>query len=175
MAHKGAAMSSAADQPCVRPEAAEVEIWWGGYSGWTMVPDFAACAFLNAVMISIAWYLYSEEGVNGDRARFSVYGLAAAIWFMQVYRWVRRLATLNYRLTTRCLYHCRGLGVEHVVALPLADVMHVKVGQTHVQRHLGVGLVRVASKTVALELTGVREPHRIAALIERQVKHAHGE
>jgi membrane protein YdbS with pleckstrin-like domain len=171
-------MSSAADPPCVRPAPAEpeaeVELWWGGYSGWTMVPDFAVCAFLTAVMISVAWYMYSEEGVNGDRARYSVYGLAAAIWFMQLYRWARRLATLNYRLTTRRVYHCRGLGVDRVLAFPLEEVVHVKVEQTHLQRHLGVGLVRVRTNAAAMELTGVREPHRIAALIDRQVKRACG-
>lgn len=172
-------MSSAADQPRVRPgpaePEAEVELWWGGYSGWAMVPDFAVCAFLTAAMISVAWYLYSEEGVPGDRARYIVYGLAAAIWFMQLYRWVRRLATLNYRLTTRRLFHCRGLGVDRVAALALADVVRVKVAQTHLQRHLGVGQVRVETACEAIELTGVRESHRIAALIERQVKRARGE
>jgi len=172
-------MSSAADQPRIRPAPAEpeaeVELWWDGYSGWTMVPDFAVCAFLTAVMISVAWYLHSEENVPADRARYIVYGLAAAIWFMQLYRWARRLATLNYRLTTRRLFHCRGLGVNRVQALALADITLVRVEQSHLQRHLGVGQVQVKTATAALDLIGVREPHRIAALIERQVQRARGE
>jgi uncharacterized membrane protein YdbT with pleckstrin-like domain len=169
-------MSSAADQPLIRPGPAEpeteVELWWGGYSGWTMLPDFAVCAFLTAALISAAWYLYSEENVPGDRARYTVYALAAAVWFMQIYRWARRMATLNYRLTTRRLYHCRGLGVDRVAIIALSDVSRVQVVQTHLQRHLGVGQVRIETTNEAIELSGVREPHRIAALIERQVKRA---
>jgi membrane protein YdbS with pleckstrin-like domain len=170
---------SSADKPCIRPAPvepeAEVELWWGGYSGWTMVPDFAVCAFLTAAMISGAWYLHREEDVPADRARYLVYGLAAAIWFMQLYRWARRTATLNYRLTTRRLFQCRGLGVNRVQVFALTDITHVKVEQTHLQRHLGVGRVQVATPAATMELTGVREPHRIAALIERQVKRARGE
>jgi membrane protein YdbS with pleckstrin-like domain len=167
-------MSSAADKPRVRPgpaePEAEVELWWGGYSGWTMAPNFAVCAFLTAALIGGAWYLYSEEDVPGDRARYSVYALAAAIWFVQLYRWARRMATLNYRLTTRRLYHCRGLGVERVVVVDLAEVRVVQVAQTSLQRRLDVGQVRAETASTAIELTGVREPHRIAALMERQVQ-----
>jgi hypothetical protein len=49
------------------------------------------------------------------------------------------------------------------------------VVQTPLERHLGVGRVRVDSAKEGIELTGVREPHRIAALIERQVKRLRGE
>jgi len=111
-------MSSTADPPQARsalpePEG-EVELWWGGYSGWTMLPGFAVCAFLTAGMISVAWYLYSEENVPGDRARHVVYGLAFVVWCVQLLILAHRTATLNYRLTTRRLFRFRGLGVKPV-------------------------------------------------------------
>jgi hypothetical protein len=166
-----------------QPEG-EVELWWGGYSGWTMLPEFAVCAFLTAGMIGAAFYLHEEENLPGNVARYAVYILTLALWCMVLFRWGWRMATLNYRLTTRRLFRCRGLGVNRVDAVPLTEISRVWAEQTTMERRLGVGRVlvehdesgRVSAGSAPsadgspLQLTGVREPHRIAALIERQIK-----
>src|SRR5262245_53424435 len=53
----------------------EVEVWWGSYSGWTMMPSCVVCMLLTAVLAWTAWYLIPPRLV-----RLAIFGMAGAVW-----------------------------------------------------------------------------------------------
>lgn len=159
-----------ADDESARAPADEVELWWGGYSGWAMLPLFFVCACVTAAMIGSAWYLYSEENVPGDRARYAVYLLALALWSMVIAVGLYRMVSWNYRLTTRRLFLIRGINPRTAAVTPLGDIQCILVSQTPVERRLNIGSVRVQASRLEMDLPGVRDPHHVAGLIEKQVK-----
>src|SRR5262249_42686499 len=82
----------------------EVDVWWGSYAGRAMLPSFAVCTVLTALISFVTHWWVHERGW----LQLNFFGLAGAVWLVQLTRWGRRFFTWNYRLTTRWLYVDRG-------------------------------------------------------------------
>jgi hypothetical protein len=171
---------SSADPPKAAPEAAraeadllaapEVDAWWGSYSGWTMVPSWAACVLLTGLIVWGGWALVPRGFVQG-----TILGLAGALWLAQGLRWGYRVFGYNYRLTTRRLYRDRGFLYTGFAVLDLASVAGVVVNRTWFDRLVGVGQLCVRPEDNAKEplvLEGVRRPLEVAQKVRASVQAA---
>src|SRR5947209_7299648 len=56
----------------------EVELWWGSYSGWTMMPSFVVCLLLTGLIGWAAWYFVPEGW-----AQLSALVAASVVWLVQ--------------------------------------------------------------------------------------------
>jgi membrane protein YdbS with pleckstrin-like domain len=148
----------------------EVELWWGAYSGWTMVPSFTVCGFLTGGIVWAAWYWMPPGWVKP-----TALGAAGAVWLMQLARWGYRVLGYNYRLTNCHLWLAHGIRRRAVSVVGLIGVEKVTVERTWLERQLGVGRVRLVPTVGGpLVLEGVPQPREVADLIRAAVKTAHG-
>ncbi len=148
-------------------DSQEVDLWWGGPSGWSMAPSFAVCVVLTLAIIGAAIFIYCEGMVGEALARYEVYLLAGTVWLIQLTRWGYRVTCYGYRLTTRRLFVSRGFWFPPDIAIDVGDLREVRVRQTPVERWLGVGRIHMSAKAPShVILEGVSEPRRIAGLIE---------
>jgi hypothetical protein len=158
------------------PEAQEVDVWMGAYSGRALWPSFLACGLLTAALAGGAWYLWAVHQADPFLMKYLVYALATALWLYQLGRWAYRTVSRTYRLTTRHLYRDRGFQYPADGSVALSRVAAVRVDRTPLERLIGVGRVRVSveGQPEALVLEGVYDPERVAHLIRETVRHARG-
>jgi hypothetical protein len=123
----------------------EVDVWWGGYSGWAMLPSFLVCGLLTLAALSGAYLLWSDYGQHPAVVRFEFYVVAGLLWLVQLLRWAHPVVGLTYRLTTRRLFCGEGFLYPRLAPVELADIGAVLVEQTSVERWLGIGRVRVVA------------------------------
>jgi membrane protein YdbS with pleckstrin-like domain len=147
-------------------DAGEVDVWWGGYAGRTMLPVFAGCIFLTALLAGGSSFL----GWGQAQVRISFYALTALLWLYPVGRWLYRSVAVTYRLTTAHLYVDRGFSYRSFEVIDASAIAKVEIEQSPLERRLGVGRVRLVTdgprhRSVVLE--GVYEPDRFAAAIHR--------
>jgi hypothetical protein len=143
------------------PDAEEVDVWWGAYSGWTMLPSFLACLALTGLLAWGAWLLVPPGWFHT-----TVLGLGALLWAVQASRWLWRVLSYHYRLTNRRLFQHRSVALTNTLSAELADVVHVALQKSAWDRLVGVGRIRVQRQDGGrLVLEGVRNPARIAELI----------
>ncbi|MBY0524904.1 MAG: PH domain-containing protein [Gemmataceae bacterium] len=148
----------------------EVDVWWGGYSPWAMLPNFVVCGVLT-IAACLGVYAWADDwGLSDDMARYLLYAVASLLVGSQVLHCGYRTTVLTYRLTTHRLF-C-GLGLLRAAAPPIAvaDIRSVRVQQTALERRLGVGRLRIHTGKKDMVLFGVWDTERIAALIERLVE-----
>jgi hypothetical protein len=158
--------------PAAAPEAEEVDVWWGGYSGRTMVPEFALSGLVTAGIVGLAWYLGAWRDSSWLRSAMPI--LLGAYWLLLVARWLYRPLSANYRLTTRRLFCEQGFGHPGRPGVELSQVAEVAVEQTLLERLTSVGRIRIELQdraTPPLVLAGVSKPEQIAKLIRRQIRH----
>src|SRR5262249_34207857 len=113
--------------------------------------------------------------LNGKETRYIVYALVAPLWLFQFLRWLYRVASFNYRLTSRRLFRSRGFLYPAEEAVQLADVTFVVVEQAFWERWFRVGDVGILREKKGLPsvlLEGVRDPERIAAEIQTRARSA---
>jgi hypothetical protein len=161
---------TAAEAPAVLPPPDEVEVWWGGYSGWAMLPSFLVCVVLTGLIGWATWGL-----VPRGTKPIAFLGASGVLWVGQLTRWGYRTAVFTYRMTTRSLFRDRGALYPAPERVFLADVTHVSVKLHGLDRFGGVGQVRVHFGDKArppLILQGVRDPGRAAELIRDWVHKA---
>lgn len=151
----------------------EMDIWWGGYAGRTMLPSFFICALLTAGFIWLAWLLGKIYDLDPDHARHLYYGMTGLVWLVQLMRWGYRLACFQYRLTSRRLFWSQGKLYPRVPPVDLALVEEVTLDQSFIEHLLRVGRIRltVEDRPHRIILSGVARPERIVRLIEKQVEH----
>src|SRR5262245_23065947 len=96
----------------------EVDVWWGAYCGWTMMPSMIVCIVLTG-LIALGVWLW----VPRDYMQLAFVGVGGALWIAQAVRWAVHVFGRTYRLTTRRLYvdcglfRCRPLNVDlHEIA-----------------------------------------------------------
>jgi membrane protein YdbS with pleckstrin-like domain len=135
-----------------------------------MLPSFLVCGLLTLAIMAWAFGMLPSH-----LARYVVYGLVGAVWLVQLARWGYRVAAINYRLTTHRLVADRGFFSPTVRQIELARVATVRVDAGPWERWVGVGRVQVVPENgqqAPVVLEGVREPERLAVLIEGCVKRA---
>lgn len=145
----------------------EVEVWWGGYSGRSMVVDFLVCLLLTGGVIAGAYAFHAKTPWR------VVYWATGPIWFIVLCWWGYRMAAYSYRLTTRRLFHGRGFHRAPAVA-DLTSIVEVRMERSTVERWLRIGRLRVLRGPAGppLVLDGVLHPEHVAHLIVRQIKEA---
>ncbi len=121
----------------------EVDIWWGAYNSRAMLPSFALCVLLSAIVALLAAYVWRRYDLPPLAVRYSAYAVIGIIWLAQIARWIYRVLTKTYRLTTRRLYIERTFLYSPFVVVDLSNVTDVRVEQSAFQRRLRVGRIRV--------------------------------
>jgi hypothetical protein len=149
---------------CAAPEGPEeVDVWWGSYSSWTMLPSFTVCLLLTGLLAWVIWAL-GPAGLF----RLEFVGTAGLLWLVQGLRWGYRFFGFNYRLTTRRLFRQRGFHHLAEEQLDLAGIARVEVKSNWWRRRVGVGDVVVRAEDCArppMVLKGLRRPEQVARLI----------
>ncbi|MFN4261342.1 MAG: PH domain-containing protein [Gemmataceae bacterium] len=147
----------------------ERDLWWGGYAGRTLTPSFLVCGGLTLLIIMGASVLQAWLEWQGDVVRYVVYGLLGTLWLTQVSRWLRRLFSHAYRLTTRRLFCDRGFFFPSTRAIDLTHIERVIVDQDFWSHWLNVGTLRLVLNDRAQPLRlmeGVLRPTAVADMIE---------
>jgi PH (Pleckstrin Homology) domain-containing protein len=165
IASDGAALSAATpdatrlDRSSSAPPE-EVDLWWGSYSGWTMMPSMVLCMLLTGL---IAWgvLLWVPRGWR----QLAFLGLGGTVWLVQGFRWGWRFFGITYRLTSRRLFRDKGFLKPDRVQLRLETVTHVRVKRSAWERLMHVGRIQVYAPPARVVLDGVLHPEPIADLI----------
>ncbi|MCI0459475.1 MAG: PH domain-containing protein [Gemmataceae bacterium] len=147
----------------------EVEVWWGGCSGWILLPSFVVCLALTGLGVWVSWHL-----VPRHLLRLTAVTIAAVIWGVQLLRLGARVFGWTYRLTTRRLLLARGVRRMDVKAVELTRIRRVTVERSGLERLTGLGriLVTVEGEPEPRVLAGVRNPHSAAETIRLAVEKA---
>jgi len=141
--------------------AQETDVWWGAYSGWSLLPSLLACIVLTG---AIVWG--TQTFVERRHVQWTFWALTGAVWLAQSYRWSWRVFGVNYRLTTRRLLIEHGHWRSQRWAIALQDVRGVEAKKTALTSLTGVGNVVVrAAQARPLVLESVHAPDEVAALI----------
>jgi len=141
----------------------ETDAWWGGYSIRSMLPGMAASLLLSCLIWATVWL--TEISKTGF---YVVLVLMTLFWLGLISSWAYRMFGFNYRLTTRRLFHERGLLRRKVRQLSLDQVTDVVVKHGPFDRFLHVGQVHVAahgSAPQSVVLQGVFAPEHLAEKI----------
>lgn len=148
----------------------ETDLWWGSYSGWTMLPSFLGCLVVTVV---IGWLV--GKLVPRDLQQLAFLGSGGALWLFQFTRWGLRFFGINYRLTTRRLFRDKGYLHQDRLQVELKSVAEVRVMRNGFERLTGIGrlfLHFTDPSRPPVILDSVRQPHAIAELIRRAVHQA---
>jgi hypothetical protein len=149
--------------------AEEVDVWWGSYSGWALLPSTLVCVVLTGLIGLGAWS-WLERGWM----RLAFLGLSGTVWLIQGLRWGYHYFTCNYRLTTRRVFRDKGFLFPEFVQVDLDKIISVEVKQTALENLLGVGriILQREDHQPFLVLEGVHHPQEIEALIRAYQKKA---
>jgi hypothetical protein len=141
----------------------ETDAWWGAYSGWTMLPSMLLCLGLTAFIAWASWRL-----VERGWLQLSVFTVAGALWLAQAFRWCYRVFGYNYRLTTRRLFHSKGILYQETLEVPLETVRDVAMRRQPQGLVADTGNVSLtlddAGQTKVI-LEGVTRPRQVADLV----------
>ncbi len=152
-------------------DPADVEVWWGGYSGATMLPGWLVCSALAALLAYLTWEATRATGYGHPLAL----AVAAGIGLTQLLRWGARFFGRNYRLTNRRLILERGVVRLTVLSVDLTQLTAVEMRADWLEGRLGVGRVLVfaaGGRLGPLVLEGVRCPGQVAELLRRTIQAA---
>jgi hypothetical protein len=156
-----------AGAPAAAPDE-EVDVWWGSYSPWTLLPGFVGTLLLTGLIGWAAWLLVHRGWIE-----FTFFTVGALLWAVQTVRWCHRLFGYNYRLTNRRLFRDYGVLHPDTVRVNLADVAHVSLRKVALGQLVGVGQLRLVLEDKSqVVLDGVREPGQVADLIRQCVQKA---
>ena len=139
--------------------AQETDVWWGAYSGWTLLPSLLVCIVLTG---AIVWG--TRTLVERRHVQLTFWALTGAVWLVQTYRWSWRVFSINYRLTTRRLLIEHGHWRGQRWSIDLREVVSVEVKCNALGTWTSIGnvLVRTAQGE-SLTLQSVHAPDEVAA------------
>ncbi len=145
-------------------DSAEIDLWWGSYSGWSMLPSFLVCVFLTGIIVVLVGIFESREW-----APWTITGLVWPLWAIQLARFSYRVFTRNYRLTSRTLYCDEGFWCTRKTLTPLAEIRTTWIRFRGFDQSLGRGdiVVRGDEDQVLVILECVATPSKIAEKITR--------
>jgi membrane protein YdbS with pleckstrin-like domain len=167
-----AVLAQNGERPDRGAEIEETDVWWGSYSGRTILPGFLLCLLLTVLLLILDWYLATWWS-RSDLISSTLLSLIGTLWLFQGTRWLYRMIAVNYRLTSRRLLYTRGFKLPDCRTVDLADVTDVWVVRGPMERLLGVGRIYVGAreeKSSPLVLEGVSAPDRVARLIRRRAR-----
>jgi membrane protein YdbS with pleckstrin-like domain len=150
----------------------ETDVWWGAYASRTMLPGFIVCGLITAGVTAV-WLGWVEYHLSELTARYTAYAVIGPLWLFQLGRWLYRILTRTYRLTTRRLYIERTFFHVPARIVDLRRVTDVAVESTALERRLKVGRVRLRTENPQqpdVFLEGVYDPQRIAQQIRTLAK-----
>jgi membrane protein YdbS with pleckstrin-like domain len=141
----------------------ELDLWWGSYSGWTMLPSFLVCLLLTG---GIGWFGFT---VARPMAQTIILGASGLLWLVQLARWSHRFFSFNYRLTTRRVFIDRGFLFPDRLQVELGGIVRTDMTQNRFERLMGIGKVRLCLRDKGHEilvLAGVKDPQTVVGRIE---------
>ena len=161
----------AADAPVASAavSAQESDIWWGSWSGWTMLPSLVVSVVLTGIIVWWAWTYLDRRFVQ-----LTIWALAGLVWLVQLWRWCWRWFGCNYRLTSRRLIVWRGHFRRLSLMTPLTRLEHVRV-ETYSHSHwtqVGRIVIALVDGNGEIELNGIKNPHEVAKLIRATAQRA---
>ncbi len=156
--------STADKNPEVMERSQEVDVWWGSYSGWTMVPSFLGCILLTGM---IAWFGFTFVR---EKAQRTILLASAVVWLVQGGRWAWRFFGISYRLTNRRLFIDNGFFRPVRQQVEMSAISKVRPEKNCLDRLVGVAHIYLeyadpTQKSVVLE--GVRNPEEVKKLLEK--------
>lgn len=155
------------DREPPKPAAQETDVWWGAYSGWTLLPSLLVCVALTAAIVWGEWMF-----VERRHMQWTFWSLAGLVWLVQLVRLSRRAFGINYRLTTKRLFREKGHWRASLAWVDVADIVDVSVRPVPLGKWIGIGNVVVhTGDDKRFVLKGVSRPHEVARLIRDLSEH----
>ncbi len=137
----------------------ETDVWWGAYSGWSLLPSLCVCIVLTG---AIVWG--TRTFVERRHVQWTFWALTSAVWLVQTYRWSWRVFGINYRLTTRRLLIDQGHWRPRRWSIELQNVARVDVQRNLLSPLTGVGQIMVRTlQGEPLLLESIHAPEEVAA------------
>lgn len=171
-------MSDPQPEP-LAPKEEESDLWWGGYDPRALLPGVLLCLLLTIGIIILTWGVWIEwanQSWKSYRVREITYFLIAALWLIQLGRWMARLVAISYRLTTHRLFLERSFRPCTGEVVELAAITDIAIEQKPWERGLNVGRIRITSQKPGMGtifLPGVFMPERIATMMRKAVRKRH--
>jgi len=145
----------------------ETDVWWGAYSGLTLLPSMLVCVLLTGLII---WG--TRNFVERRHVQWTFWVLTGAVWLVQSYRWSWRVFGINYRLTTRRLLIDHGHWRSKRWSIDLHDLAAVDVKRGFLSKWTGVGQVVIRTvKDERVTLESVSRPEGLAARLREVIEH----
>src|SRR5690349_7852196 len=66
--------------PLLQEPTQEVDLWWGSYSGWTMLPSFAVCIVLTALI----FWVVTRFLPHRELVQLTILGASGSVWLVQL-------------------------------------------------------------------------------------------
>jgi membrane protein YdbS with pleckstrin-like domain len=146
-----------------RDQDQEVDVWWGAYSGWTLIPSLLVCFILTGLFSWLAWLMLPR-----GRVQLGVFTLVGLVWLVESLQYALRVFGKNYRLTTRRLFKDKGVLWRKTSMVDLTKVTQIYVKRNRLERWLGVGRIYIRAPEVQrrlIVLNGITAPEGIAEQI----------
>ncbi len=149
----------------------EQQVWTGKYCGRCLIPSFLVCAAVTAGAVWAAFQI-----VPADLLPWTLAGLAASIWSLQLIRWSYRVLAYRYGLTTTRIYESRGWLYGKPKQILLPHVARVRFQRGVLEYLFGVGKIIVeptpAGGQELLILESVVSPKAVVDQFEKCVASA---
>jgi hypothetical protein len=155
------------------PDAADVDVWWGGYWGWALLPSWLVCLAVAGVLGVSTWILFRNTGY-GQVVTLTASG---GILLVQLLRWAMRFFGRTYRLTNRRLFVERGIFRPAFLLVDLVQLTRVEVRADWLDRLVRVGHIELHFENERLApvvLEGVHDAEHAARLIRETLQRARG-
>ena len=153
------------------PQEPEQKLWEGGYSPKAMYGTWLTLALVSVALIAAMILLPAlklidplPKGVWGI-----VVGVIGLLWIGGIASFLYRRWSMHYELTTQRFIHTSGILVRTTDRIDVIDIDDVAYTQGIVQRFLGVGTIRMASKDRShpkLVLGGIDQVERVSGMID---------
>jgi hypothetical protein len=153
----------------------EVDVWYGSYNGWSMLPDFVLTVMGTLILMGLHYRHLTGYGPRTQMAfDHLTWGLLGGMWLCLIFRWGYRKLWMRVRLTSKRLLLDSGWLYPAHPTIQLAQVARVEKQQNLLEHTLKVGRVQLLGERAETlgTLSGLAEPERVVALIKEQVEKA---
>ena len=121
-------------------DAAEEELWEGGYCGKAMMGSWLLGFLATIGLLVLAVVIWSSAVLW-----WIVLAVVVLIWGYLFVVFARRRLGVHYRLTSERFFHEKGILVHTTDLIEVIDMDDITYSQTIIDRLFGVGTIRVVS------------------------------